>query len=357
MTDLHVDLSLELGRLVLRARFAAPGAGVTALYGPSGAGKTTLLRAIAGLIRARGTLRLNDETWQDDACGAFLAPHRRPIGYVFQESSLFPHLSVRGNLEYGYVRTPDAARRVPFDQAAELLGVVPLLDRDPATLSGGERQRVAIARALLTSPKLLLLDEPLSALDRQSKAEIVPFLEQLRRELALPILYVSHAHDEVVRLADYMVAIEAGAIRACGPLSELLTRLDLPLAHGDGAEAVVAAVVALHDAEFTLTYLDTAAGRIAIPGRRARLGEPVRLRIQARDVSLALEPPERSSILNVLPARVEAIAEDAPGQVMVRLDAGGVALLARVTRKSAAVLGLAAGRAVYAQIKSVALAE
>jgi molybdate transport system ATP-binding protein len=356
MNAIEARFAMPLGAFHLDCAFRAPGRGVTALYGQSGSGKTSVLRCLAGLERApRGALRVNGVWWQDEEQDYFLPTHRRPIGYVFQEPSLFPHLSVRANLEYGLRRVPEDARRVAFDQAVTLLGIEPLLDRRPAKLSGGERQRVAIARALLTSPKLLLMDEPLTALDASSKAEILPYLERLHTELSIPVIYVSHAPEEVARLADYLVLMEDGRVRAEGPLAELMTRLDLPLARGDAAEAVVEATVGAHDEQFHLTYLDFPGGRITVPRGDLAVGARVRLRVYARDVSLALAPQRGSSILNVFPVRVTGLAEERPGQVIVRLDAAGVPLLARVTAKSVAQLNLATGAQVYAQVKGMAL--
>jgi molybdate transport system ATP-binding protein len=333
-----------------------PARGVTALFGPSGSGKTTLLRAIAGLERDPvGLCRVGETLWQD---GAFFLPtHRRPLGYVFQEASLFGHLSVRGNLEYGLKRVPPDERRVTLDEAAALLGVAPLLDRRPHGLSGGERQRVAIARALLTSPRLLLMDEPLVALDRASKREILPYLERLRDELAMPVLYVSHAPDEVARLADHLVLLDAGRVRVAGPLRALLTRLDLAREQGIEAEAVVEARVADHDPIYHLTYLDFPGGRFSLARNSLPVGQRVRLRVLARDVSLTLERQTGTSILNIFPALVDGLAEDGPAQILVRLDVAGTPVLARITRKSASVLALAPGRRVYAQVKTVALLD
>jgi molybdate transport system ATP-binding protein len=356
VNDIEARFRIRLGSFTLDAAFTAPGRGITALFGPSGSGKTTLLRCIAGLTRAvEGRLCVNGDTWQDESRSHFLPAHRRAIGYVFQEASLFPHLSVRKNLEYGFKRVPSKERRVVFEQAVELLGVGPLLERGPRHLSGGERQRVAIARALLTSPRLLLMDEPLSALDEASKADILPYLERLHRELSVPALYVSHLLDEVARVADYMVLMELGAVRTHGSLDALLTRLDLALARGETAGAVIDATVAEHDATFHLTYFDFDGGRLAVAQTNAPVGSRRRIRIQARDVSLALSPPQQTSILNILPARVIGIVEDAPGRAIVRLAAGDAILLARVTQKSASLLELAPGMPVYAQIKSVAL--
>ncbi len=354
--SIEARLRLAYAAFTLDVDLDLPGRGVTALFGPSGSGKTTLLRAIAGLERAPGgRLVVNGETWQDE--GVFLPTHRRPLGYVFQEASLFPHLTVLGNLEYGERRVPAAARRVSLAQAVELLGIGHLLARRPERLSGGERQRVAIARALALSPRLLLMDEPLAALDMKLKREILPYLDRLHDALEIPVLYVSHAPDEVGRLADHVVLMEAGRVAASGAITALTTRLDLPLAHGDAAAAVVEAVVAGHDAAYELTFLDFPGGRLTLPRHAVEVGQRVRLRIQARDVSLTLEPQTGTSILNILPATVTGLAADSPGQVMVGLDVGGAPLLSRITRKSADALGLAPGRAIHAQVKGVAILD
>ena len=257
MSEICASFSLQLEGFTLDASFSVPATGVTALFGPSGSGKTTLLRCIAGLERANGTLYVNGELWQDDT--HWMPTHQRPLGYVFQEASLFPHLSVRANLEYGYKRIPATERRVQPEQVVEWLGLSHLIDRgDPAKLSGGERQRVAIARALLTSPRLLLMDEPLSALDTRSRQEILPYLERLHRELEIPVLYVSHAMEEVARLADHLVLLEQGRVIAVGTLHETLARLDLPTAYFDDAGVVVEAVVAQQDESYHLTRIDFA---------------------------------------------------------------------------------------------------
>ncbi|MBS1247706.1 MAG: modC [Proteobacteria bacterium] len=337
-----------------------PGRGVTALFGPSGSGKTSLLRCVAGLERAtRGYLAVNGQVWQDDARRLFMPTHRRPLGYVFQEASLFPHLSVRRNLEFGLKRTPVAERQVGLEQIITLLGIGPLLDRRPAHLSGGERQRVAIARALAASPRLLLMDEPLAALDLKRKGEILPYLERLHSELDIPVLYVSHSPDEVARLADHVVYLEAGQARAVGPLNEILTRPDLPLVHLDEASAVLDARVAGHDEVYHLTEVNIPGGRLAVSHSALPVGAPTRVRIHARDVSLALQPPERSSIQNVLSANVLDVQGDRdPAQALVRLDLGeGAILLARITQRSVAHLGITPGMKVYAQVKSVALMD
>jgi len=356
MSGLTARFQLTLGDFRLDAAFEAPGRGVTALFGPSGSGKTTVLRCVAGLERVPGGyLAVNGSVWQDDQNGIFLPPHQRGLGYVFQEANLFLHLDVRRNLEYGWKRIPATERQVGFDQAVELVGIGPLLNRSPARLSGGERQRVAIARALLTSPRLLLMDEPLAALDLTSKAEILPYLERLHDELSIPVLYVSHSPDEVARLADFMVLMSKGKAVASGPLREMLARLDLPLAHGDEAGALVDTTVGAHDEAFHLSRLDFTGGSISVPHVSQPVSHPVRLRIHARDVSLALERPGQSSILNILPATVAEIADENPAQVLVKLDCAGTPLLAKITRKSCALLGLQPGMAIYAQVKSVAL--
>ncbi len=342
------------GEFTLDVDLSLPASGVTALFGPSGCGKTTLLRAIAGLERHDdGYLQIGETTWQD--ADLFVPPHRRALGYVFQEASLFEHLTVRSNLDYAANRVPAAERRVPVDRAVELLGIGTLLDRRPAHLSGGERQRVAIARALAASPRLLLMDEPLASLDRQRKGEILPYLESLHRELDMPLLYVSHSHDEVARLADHLVLLECGRAEGSGPIDEMLTRLDLSLAHGPDAEALIEATVSEHDEEFDLTYLDSGVGRFSVARRALPVGSRVRVRVAARDVSLTLSPQSDTSILNIFPATVEEVAAEAEGQATVRLKVGGIPMLARVTRKSAAALGLESGKKVFAQAKSVAL--
>ena len=352
--NIEAHFYLQRDEFILDAGMTVPRQGITAIFGPSGCGKTTLLRAIAGLEECeRGYFSLGDEVWQD--AQFFLPAHRRSLGYVFQEANLFPHLSVHANLEYGYKRLPLTARRLEFEQVVSLLGVELLLPRRAHSLSGGERQRVAIARALLTSPRLLLMDEPLAALDMNSKAEIYPFLEQLHTELAIPILYVSHSPDEVARLADYLALMESGRICASGPIAEMLTRSDLPLAHGSEAESIIEAKVVGHDDVYHLTQLEFAAGQFTVPRKELAEGQAVRLRILARDVSLTLEQQTDTSILNIFPAAVEEVIEENPAQMTVRLDAAGVSILSRITRKSAETLALVPGKQVYVQVKTVAL--
>ena len=345
---------IDQGDFVLNIDLSLPAQGVSSLFGPSGCGKTTLLRAIAGLEHHRdGFLKVGDMTWQES--GLFVPPHRRPLGYVFQESSLFPHLSVRRNLEYGVRRVAESERRVSLERAIELLEIEPLLERKPDTLSGGERQRVAIARALAVSPKLLLMDEPLASLDESRKQEILPYIESLHRELDIPVIHVSHAPDEVARIADHLVLLEAGHVVASGDVHEIFTRLDLPPALDSDAAAIIEAVVAGHDEAYHLTYLEFAGGRVSVPREDLRVDSEVRLKLAARDVSLTLEHQSGTSILNILPAAIDEITDEGSAQVTVRLLAGDVPILARITRKSAVELALKPGKSVYAQIKSVAL--
>ena len=360
-TDQRIRARLQLSHpgFSLKVNLDLAGNGVTALYGPSGSGKTSCLRAIAGLSRSDADfsayIAVKGEVWQDDALGIFVPVHQRPIGYVFQDANLFTHLSVAQNLAFGLSRVSPDQRRIALDQVVSLLGIGHLLQRRTDTLSGGERQRVAIARALATSPRLLLLDEPLAALDAQRKAEILPYLEKLHSELDIPVLYVSHALDEVARLADHMVVLENGSVTASGATHELMTRLDLPLAHGDGAGALIHAAISGHEADYHLTLADFPGGRLRVAQQKREIGQSLRLRVLARDVSLTLAPQVDTSILNILPARVVALADDSPGQVMVALDAGGTALLARITKKSVDALALVPGCAVYAQVKGVAI--
>lgn len=352
--SIDIQLTLARGDFSLDVALSLPERGVTAIFGPSGCGKTTLLRAIAGLeADATGTVQIGDRCWQGP--GSFLPIHKRPLGYVFQEPSLFAHLSVQGNLEYGLKRRKGRPENIALASAIELLGIGHLLQRKPHQLSGGEQQRVAIARALAVSPDILLMDEPLAALDQQRKQEILPYLESLHQALDIPLLYVSHSRDEVARLADHMVLLAEGNVVATGSVSELFSRLDLSLAHEPGTEALINATVAGHDSHYGLNYLDFAGGHFTVAGKALPLGQPVRLQVQARDVSLTLSHQGQTSILNIFPATVEALAEAEPAHVTVRLLLGNVPLLSRITRKSAEELGLAPGTKVFAQIKSVAL--
>jgi len=331
-----------------------PDRGITAVFGPSGCGKSTLLRCVAGLEKgATGQIAIGPHTWQDQKI--FTPCHKRAVGLVFQDGALFPHLSVRGNLEFGLKRTSRPDRAPSFDEANNLLGLNDLLDRRTDDLSGGERQRVALGRALLAGPELLLLDEPLASLDRGARRAIYPYLEKLHREIELPVLYVTHALDEAARLADHLVLMDQGCVTAAGPMTEMMTDLEGTLSRTLEAGAVLSAVVAGHESEYHLTRLEFDGGQILVPDPDLELGQAVRLRILARDVSLALEPATGTSILNILPARVTGIAARRPGRMMVRLDIGGTGLLSAITERSAAALDLEPGHEVFAQIKSIAL--
>jgi len=360
MTDRHIAARLQLQRpgFTLDVDLRLPGQGVTALFGPSGCGKTTCLRSIAGLERAQGRVEVNGALWQDDATRRWTPTHERALGYVFQEASLFAHLTAEANIRYGLRRTPAARRQVAWEQVVELLGIAHLLARKPATLSGGERQRVSIARALATSPRVLLMDEPLSALDAERKAEVLPYLDRLQAHLDIPVLYVSHSLDEVARLASQVVLLRQGRVAAAGDTARMLSRLDLPLAHGDTAAAVVPATVLAHDPQEHLTTASFDGGLLRLVGTQARApGTAVRLRVQARDVSVALQPPTGSSILNVLPVQIAAIQPDTTGHAMLQLQAGATVLLARLSQHSVRQLGLQAGQSAWAQVKGVALLD
>ena len=356
---IHLKLKQQLADFTLDLDLTLPARGVSAIVGPSGSGKTTLLRCVAGLEKAdQALIEINGNCWQDSQHGLWLPPHKRALGYVFQEASLFDHLSVHGNLDYGRRRSAEPASDKQAAQIIKLLGIGHLLQRSTTGLSGGERQRVGIARALLTNPRLLLLDEPLTALDPQRKADILPYLERLHAELDIPLLYVSHSPDEVARLADHLVLLENGTLRASGPLQTLLPRLDLPMAHSDDARSVLHGQVSACDDHYQLLELTLAGSvlKLRVPHAALPLGQQVRVAVQARDVSLALEKPQHSSVLNQLPARIEAIEPgNHPAQTLVRLALGDNALLARVTRYSADQLQLQPGLDVWVQIKAVAL--
>lgn len=356
-SGIQARLQMKHPGFTLDVHLELPGRGVSALFGPSGSGKTSCLRCIAGLERnATGLISLNGQSWQDSASGLLVPAHRRAIGYVFQDANLFAHLSVARNLKFGMKRVARSERRVVWDQAIELLGIEYLLERMPERLSGGERQRVAIARALLTSPSLLLLDEPLAALDYKRKQDILPYLERLHDELEIPVIYVSHAPDEVARLADYLVLLDEGRVVAQGDLGETLARLDLPTAFGDDAGVVINAVVAEHDPTYHLTRLDFQGGEVLVARRTEAIGQRLRFRVHARDVSLALAKAEGTSISNLLPASVEQVVPaDTPAHVLVRLNAQGTPLLARISRRSADQLDVRPGKHLWAQIKTVAL--
>lgn len=358
---IDIDVEKGLGSFRLAARFTAPATGVTALYGRSGCGKTSLVNMLAGLSRPdRGRIAIDDEILFCAKTGIDLRPERRRLGYVFQEDRLFPHYSVRGNLAYGMKRGPARDPALSFDAVVELLGLAPLLARSPFDLSGGEKQRVAIGRAVLAAPRLLLMDEPLASLDGPRKDEVMPFIERLRDRLKIPIVYVSHAMDEILRLADTLVLMSEGSVAAVGPVEDLTSRLDLsPLTGRHDAGSVIRATIAGSDLRFGLTELVFPGGRMRVPHLGLPLGTHVRARIHARDVALALVVPHGLSILNVFAGTVTEIAADAGAMVDIRLDIGSsgqsVPLWSRITARSVHELNLALGRKVFALVKSVAL--
>lgn len=356
MSTIDARFQLDWPGFQLNVDLHLPARGVTALFGHSGSGKTTLLRCIAGLERPRlGRLSFKGAIWQDES--TWVPTYRRRLGYVFQEASLFPHLSVLNNLRYGQKRS-QAAQRIALDHAIELLGIGSLLERKPDLLSGGERQRVGIARALAVSPEILLMDEPLAALDLKRKQEILPYLERLHDELEIPVLYVSHSPDEVARLADNLVVMENGQVVAHGPLAEALVRLDLPIKLGEDVGAVLEATVCEIDSEWHLARVDFPGGSLWTRDHGIPLGKQVRVRVLARDVSLAIAEPAPSSIQNVLHGHIDAIADDDhPGLQLVRVKVGQTCLLSRLTRRSSVALGFALGKSVHVQVKSVALME
>jgi len=353
---LHVSAQTRLGGFMLDVELTSAG-GVTALFGRSGSGKTSIINVIAGLLRpARGRVELNGALLFDSARGIDLPVERRRIGYVFQDARLFPHLSVRQNLRYGAFFNRGAGAAVDPDQVIRLLGLEALLERRPGALSGGEKQRVAIGRALLASPRILLMDEPLAALDLQRKGEVLGYVERLREELDIPIVYVSHAIEEVVRIADRVALVSEGRVLASGAPDEIMNRLDLRPATGRyEAGAVIETRVLDYDARDDVTTLGFPGGALLATNLDALIGEPVRVRVRARDVSLALRPPQDTSILNVLAGRILEIVEGPGAAADVRLSVGEATLLARVTRRSADRLGLRPGLEVYAMVKAISL--
>jgi molybdate transport system ATP-binding protein len=357
MPRLEIQSRVEFPGFRLAVDTGLPLEGITGLFGPSGHGKSTLLRVIAGLQhRSRGRLAFDGEIWQDDRRRIFLPPHRRGVGFVFQDAGLFPHLTVRGNLRYAEQRAPAARPELAFERVVGFLDLGRLLDRRPAGLSGGERQRVAIGRALLTQPRLLMMDEPLSALDLKRKAEIIPYIERLRAETAVPVLYVTHSIEELSRVAGSVVLLSEGQVAAVGSIEEIMQRLDLhPLTGRFEAGSVLDARVLGHDRKYALTVLEIAGQQLRMPEVAAPAGSSLRIRVRARDVALALGKPREISIRNVLSGRIAAIEVEAGAFAEVSVDIGGPLLRARITRESVDALGLAPPRPVFALIKSVAL--
>lgn len=353
---LLVHYALERQGFSLDVALEVPLTGITGLFGASGAGKTTLLRCIAGLEQSTGgKLIVAGEHWEDSDNRRPV--HLREIGYVFQEPRLFAHLDVRGNLDYGRRRSGTADRIPAFEQVVDLLGLEPLLDRMPRELSGGEAQRVAIGRALLRAPRLMLMDEPLASLDAARKEEILPFLDRLHAELSTPIIYVSHNIEEVCRLCDHLVVMEQGRVAAHGELQSVLASIEVPAISGEDAGAVIFGEVAGYDADYDLTTIRFSGGELRVSGCHGQPGSRSRLRIRANDVSLCREAPQQTTILNVLPAKIDAMQAASGAALLLRLDIGSEILLARVTRRSCEDLNLKAGDEVYAQIKAVAVRE
>lgn len=353
-----VSLNGKLGNFSLDCDFIAPLRGVTALYGPSGCGKTTVLRGIAGLNRFSGRVIVGEDCWQDESL--FVPVYKRPLGYVFQEASLFPHLSVRKNLIFGMAKT-EKKRSPTFDEVVDFLNISYLIDRAAHNLSGGERQRVAIGRALLSHPRLLLMDEPLSALDKRSRDEILPFLIALRDRLSLPIIYITHDIYEVERLADNLVLMESGHVIASGALEDIQADPDLPLADTREAAVNLDGIVKAYDANSGLVDINVPGGTFIAPSEHLPIGKKMRIRIAANDVSLAVKKPLQSSILNILPARIKAVRNKGNFEVLAQLELGfeekGSLFLARLTRHSWELLQLHEGMTVFTQIKGVALIE
>jgi molybdate transport system ATP-binding protein len=356
MTPINVRFVLNYSEFQLDVDLHLPSSGITVLFGHSGSGKTTLLRCIAGLQQpAQGFLHINGQVWQDSERKVFLPTYKRSLGYVFQEANLFSHLTVAENLQFGLKRMAQKLAGVELSKILELLGIGHLLQRLPQHLSGGERQRVAIARALALKPDVLLMDEPLASLDFKRKQEILPFLRQLHKELAIPVLYVTHSQQEVAQLADHLVILADGKVLAEGSLSNTLSRLDLPMAQDRQARTVWLTTIVSQDADYHLTEVAFDGGKLSIPAIMAEIGTPLRVQIFARDVSITLSTPTATSILNVLLATITGLTDDRAGQSVVRLQIGQQSLLAHITRKSALLLGLRIDMAVYVQIKGTSI--
>ncbi|MCX4193648.1 molybdenum ABC transporter ATP-binding protein [Methylophaga sp. OBS1] len=352
--SLRIQLNIPRKDFAINVSLSVTSGQITSIFGPSGCGKTSVMRAIAGLEnKATGHIQMADEVWQK--ADYFRPPHQRDIGYVFQDASLFPHLNVYDNLQFGLRRQAKEKRRVSLEQAIELLALSPLLKRSIDKLSGGEKQRVAIARAVATSPSVLLFDEPLAAVDIAHKQEILRYIQSLHRELDIPMLYVSHAIEEVARLSDNLVLLEKGQQLASGKTVDLLSQLSLPLAHYEEAAAMLDTYVTGRDEQYGLNLLAFADSHLQVSHGSLKQGDKVRLRIMARDVSLTLQRHESSSILNIFPAVIESMANEGPAQKLVRLNAGGQIILSRITAKSADQLALVPGMTVFAQVKAVSL--
>ena len=354
--SLYIALQLARPGFELAVDLTLPGQGVTVLFGPSGSGKTTLLRCVAGLEQATGQVLMKGAIWQDSAQRTFLPTWRRELGYVFQEASLFEHLDVGQNLRYGLKRVGRAGAEKALAAALELLGIAHLQGRSPASLSGGERQRVAIARALATEPKLLLLDEPMAALDIARKQEVLPWLQRLRSELQIPMLYVTHSVDELAQLADHVVVLRHGQVLSSASAQAAWVQPEVALAVGEQAGSLASGRVSERDTAFALARIEFEGGSLWVRDQGLQVGQSVRLRILARDVSLSVAEQDHSTIVNRLPGVIESIDPDShPSQALVRVRCGSALLLARVTHRSLQALALQAGSPVWSQIKSVAL--
>ena len=360
---IHLQINIARSAFQLNLDIQLPGQGITAIFGPSGSGKTTLLRAVAGLEKnPQGLIQIGENIWQDTKQGIYIPTWQRPLGYVFQESSLLPHLSAAENLNFGLKRVLKSANSAPtaankaLQASIELLGIGGLLQRMPDELSGGERQRVAIARAIAMQPHLLLMDEPLASLDAARRQEIFPWLARLRDELKMPMLYVTHSAEEVTRLADHLVVLDQGHVKAQGSVNAVLTQVVNPVVVGEDAGALIAGCIGAVDAQWHLSRVDFNGGCIWMRDAGLPVGKAVRIRILARDVSLAISEPTNTSIQNQLRGSIQSITPDAhPSQVMVVLKCGADEVLARVTKRAVDELSLQVGQSVWAQVKSVAL--
>jgi molybdate transport system ATP-binding protein len=351
---LFVDVHHRLGAFELDAAFQSNGR-LTALFGPSGSGKTSLVNLIGGLIRpSKGRITVDGRVLVDTAAGTFLPRHKRRIGYVFQDARLFPHMTVSQNLRYGRFFRPAAERYADMDHVIELLGIGGLLDRRPNLLSGGEKQRVAIGRALIASPQLILMDEPLASLDEARKAEIMPYIERLRDETMIPIVYVSHSIAEVARLASDIVVLGGGKVTASGSTADIMQRFDL-LPEEDRSEggSVLDLEIEAHDDTFGLTMLRSGESKWRLPRIDAPAGSRVRLRVRARDVMIAIKRPHGLSAMNILPGKIREIATDDGPEARVKIDCGDDILVSRITRHSVHTLGLKTGQSVFAVVKAV----
>jgi molybdate transport system ATP-binding protein len=360
---IHLQINIARSAFLLNLDIQLPEQGITAIFGPSGSGKTTLLRAVAGLEKnPQGLIQIGENIWQGTKQGIYLPTWQRPLGYVFQESSLLPHLSVTENLNFGLKRAWKAASSAQTEAnkalqaSVELLGIGSLLQRMPNELSGGERQRVAIARAIAMQPELLLMDEPLASLDAARRQEIFPWLDRLRDELKMPMLYVTHSAEEVARLADHLVVLDQGHVKAQGSVNAVLTQVVNPVVVGEDAGALIAGCIGAVDAQWHLSRVDFNGGCIWMRDAGLPVGKAVRIRILARDVSLATSEPTNTSIQNQLRGSIQSITSDPhPSQVMVVLKCGAEEVLARVTNRAVNELALQVGMPVWAQVKSVAL--